>query len=147
MDKEKLLETAIKIAMKAHKNQTDRNGMPYILHPLRVMEMGKNLDQKIVGILHDVVEDCLDFPLAFFTVNEFPTHIVFAIDCLTKRDNTDETYTEYLERVILSPLAIQVKLNDLTDNMDLKRSKKAFTEKDLKRFNKYLGAYQFLKSL
>lgn len=51
------LERAIQIATEAHKGQLDKAGKDYIGHPLRVMEMGKTEDEKIVGVLHDVVED------------------------------------------------------------------------------------------
>ena len=51
------LERAIQIATEAHKGQLDKAGRDYIGHPLRVMEMGKTKEEKIVGVLHDVVED------------------------------------------------------------------------------------------
>ena len=51
------LERAIEIARVAHAGQVDKAGKDYINHPLRVMEMGKDENEKIVGVLHDVVED------------------------------------------------------------------------------------------
>ena len=51
------LERAIEIAVSAHKGQVDKSGAPYILHPLRIMFSLKSEEEKIVGILHDVVED------------------------------------------------------------------------------------------
>ena len=48
MSKELLLAKAIKIAEKAHKNQTDKYGFPYIAHVMRVMNYGKTLDEKII---------------------------------------------------------------------------------------------------
>ena len=51
------LQRAIEIATHAHQGQLDKAGRDYIGHPLRVMEMGKTEDEKIVGVLHDVVED------------------------------------------------------------------------------------------
>ena len=51
------LERAIQIATEAHHGQVDKAGNDYILHPLRVMELGNSLEEKIVGVLHDVVED------------------------------------------------------------------------------------------
>ncbi len=45
------LERAIEIAVKAHKNQKDKSGAPYILHLIRVMQRGKNDVEKICGIL------------------------------------------------------------------------------------------------
>ena len=51
------LQKAIEIAAKAHEGQFDKSGKDYIGHPLRVMEMGRTEEEKIVGVLHDVVED------------------------------------------------------------------------------------------
>ena len=51
------LEKAIKIAVTAHFGAKDRGGKPYILHPLNVMMRVEKEDEKIVAILHDVVED------------------------------------------------------------------------------------------
>ncbi len=52
------LEKAIKIAVEAHTGQVDKSGNPYILHPLRVMLSLNTEEGRIVGVLHDVVEDC-----------------------------------------------------------------------------------------
>ena len=52
------LEKAIQIAVDAHTGQIDKGNNPYILHPLRVMLSLENEEEQIVGILHDVVEDC-----------------------------------------------------------------------------------------
>ncbi len=54
------LQKAISIAVEAHKGQTDKGGSPYILHPLRVMMSLETEEEMIVGVLHDVVEDCAD---------------------------------------------------------------------------------------
>ena len=51
------LQKGIEIATQAHKGQVDKSGKDYIGHPLRVMEMGRTEEEKIVGVLHDVVED------------------------------------------------------------------------------------------
>ena len=51
------LERAIEIATEAHRGQFDKAGNDYIGHPLRVMAAGKTTEEKIVGVLHDVVED------------------------------------------------------------------------------------------
>ena len=54
------LQRAISIAVEAHEGQIDKGGNPYILHPLRVMMSLRTVDEMIVGVLHDVVEDCSD---------------------------------------------------------------------------------------
>lgn len=135
------LERAIRIAMKAHKGQTDKYGEPYIQHPLRVMHMGRTEDEKIVGILHDVVEDS-DWTFADLRREGFPERIITALDCVTKRSD-DEDYDKFVARTRTNPLAIRVKLNDLTDNMDIRRMPEV-KEKDVKRLNKYLRAYRLL---
>lgn len=51
------LERAIAIAARAHEGQVDKAGMPYILHPLRVMLAVRTPEERIVAVLHDVLED------------------------------------------------------------------------------------------
>lgn len=144
MTKEELLNKAIKIAQKAHKNQTDKFGTPYIGHVIRVMNAGKTYDEKIVGVLHDVIEDCPEFTYETLIEQGFSEEIVFAIKCLTKTPE-DQDYTEFIKQTEQSKLAVSVKLNDLMDNMNLTRFTHLLTEKDLKRLNKYLTAYLYLK--
>jgi (p)ppGpp synthase/HD superfamily hydrolase len=143
MSKELLLNKAIKIAEKGHRKQVDKYGAPYIKHVMRVMEYGKTLDEKIVGVLHDLIEDCPDYSYEFLRKQGFSETQIFAIECLTKNP-PNEDYDEFIKRTEKSPLAIAVKLNDLRDNMDLRRINRPLTEKDLKRLNKYLKAYQYL---
>jgi hypothetical protein len=52
-----MLEKAIQIAIEAHKGQKDKGGSPYILHLIRVMNAGETENEKICGILHDLVEE------------------------------------------------------------------------------------------
>ena len=143
MTKEELLHTAIKIAKKAHKGQTDKYHAPYIAHVMRVMEYGNTYDEKIVGVLHDVVEDNPEYNLDFLRESGFPEHILFAIDCLTKDDPTLE-YDQFIEKIEQSPLAVAVKINDLRDNMDIRRYPYPLTGKAQRRLNKYLKAYKYL---
>ena len=144
MTKEELLHKAIKIATKAHKGQTDKYHAPYISHVMRVMDYGKSLDEKIVGVLHDVVEDCPDYNIEYLREQDFPEHILFAIQCLTRYPEEVEPYEEFIKRTEKSPLAVAVKMNDLRDNMDLRRINRELTKKDLIRLNKYLKAYRYL---
>jgi len=50
------LEHAIEIASEAHRGQVNKANELYILHPMRVMDQVDAIDEKIVAILHDVVE-------------------------------------------------------------------------------------------
>ena len=132
MTKEELLNKALKIAQKAHRGQTDKFGTPYIGHVIRVMNAGKTYDEKIVGVLHDVIEDCPEITLNDLLEEGFPNHIVFAIECLTKTP-ADQDYTEFVKQTEKSLLAVSVKMNDLEDNMDLKRFTEPLTNRDFKR--------------
>lgn len=133
MSLESLLKTAIAIATTAHQHQLDKAGKPYIQHPLRVMNQLDSLEAKIVGVLHDVIEDS-NVTLADLEKHGFPEEIIAAIAAITKHPNED--YELYLNRVIANPLALRVKLADMTDNLDITRIANP-TPKDWERMQKY----------
>ena len=135
------LKRAIEIATEAHKGQFDKSGKDYIEHPLRVMEMGKTEDEKIVGVLHDVVEDS-DWTFEALAAEGFSQEIIEALRCVTKVSE-NENYDDFIERVKKNPLAVAVKINDLSDNMDIRRLP-YLSDKDVKRLKKYLKAYKKL---
>lgn len=138
------LKLAIEIAISAHDGQFDKfNGRPYIEHPFRVMFAGHTLQEKIVGVLHDVVEDT-DWTPNELKEKGFSQEIVEAVDAISKRDN--EAYDDYMLRVINNPIAIRVKMNDLSDNMDIRRWKE-IQDKDIPRLQKYLSAYKQLTEI
>lgn len=136
------LERAIEIAREAHAGQVDKAGKDYINHPLRVMEMGKDEYEKIVGVLHDVVEDS-DWTFEMLEAEGFSTEIIDALRCVTKLSE-DEDYDHFLNRIKGNRLALKVKLCDLVDNLDASRIKEP-TDSDIKRSKKYARAYAFIK--
>ena len=138
---DQLLAKAIKIALEAHKDATDKAVMPYAGHIMRVMQTGRTIDEKIVGALHDLVEDT-HWTFEALLNEGFPAHIVDALRCVTKLHD-DEPYEEFIQRVKSNPLAVAVKINDLTDNMDIRRLV-TITEADVQRLRKYLKAYREL---
>jgi hypothetical protein len=135
------LNRAIEIATKAHEGATDKHGSPYINHVTRVMNMGQTNNEKIVGVLHDVIEDT-HWTFEDLEKEGFSKEVIDALKCVTKTSE-DEEYAEFITRVKINPLAVNVKLNDLTDNLDIKRMPEVL-ESDLKRLNKYLRAYNEL---
>lgn len=137
------LAKAIEIAISAHKGQKDKSGADYILHPLRVMERGKTEVEKICGVLHDVVEDC-DWTFEALEKEEFSAQVIAVLRCVTK-NSEGEDYDKFINRIAQNPIAVQVKINDLLDNMDITRFKE-LNEWDLKRLNKYLKAYWILRN-
>ena len=136
------LERAIEIAHEAHRGQVDKAGEEYIGHPLRVMEAGRTVEEKIVGVLHDVVEDSKEWSFERLEQEGFAPEIIEALRCVTKRSE-DEPYDKFIARVKTNKLAVAVKLNDLTDNMDIRRLP-YLSDKDVKRLKKYLKAYKQL---
>lgn len=135
------LQRAIEIATEAHRGQFDKSGKDYIGHPLRVMEMGRTEGERIVGVLHDVVEDS-EWTFEMLLAEGFSKEIIDALRCLTKLSE-NENYDNFIERVRKNPLATAVKINDLTDNMDIRRLP-YLSDKDVKRLKKYLKAYKKL---
>ena len=135
------LERAIEIATEAHRGQLDKAGCDYIEHPLRVMAAGKSLDEKIVGVLHDVVEDT-NWTFEGLAAEGFSTEVIEALRCVTKLSES-EPYDKFIARVKRNPLAVAVKLNDLSDNMDIRRLP-YLSDKDIKRLKRYLKAYKQL---
>ena len=127
------LEQAISIASLAHAGQLDKGGEPYILHPLRVMMKLKDEKQRIVAVLHDVIEDTgvTDMNLI---IQGLEIDLINVILTLTR--NKNESYDEYIDRISKDEFAIQVKLADLEDNMDMSRLKNP-TGKDYERVVKY----------
>ncbi|MDD2245882.1 MAG: phosphohydrolase [Proteiniphilum sp.] len=141
MNLKEQLNKAVEIAISAHEGQLDtHNGQPYIGHPFRVMNAGHTLQEKIVGVLHDVVEDT-SWTLEKLREEGFSDEIVNGIDAMTCRDN--EEYDDYIHRVMNNPIARRVKLNDLTDNMDIRRWNEV-PYHELARLQKYLKAYKQL---
>lgn len=112
------IEDAIILATEAHRGQVDKAGMPYILHPLRVMSaflVPEDDDARMVAILHDVVEDSA-ITLEDLLAYGYPVHVVGAVEALTRRDG--ESYKLYIERVTHDPLGLRVKMADLRDNLN-----------------------------
>lgn len=136
-----MLSKAIEIATEAHDGQVDKAGRPYIGHPLWVMAMGTTEEEKIVGVLHDVVEDS-DWTFERLADEGFSSEVIDALRCVTKLSES-EPYDKFIQRVKANPLAVKVKINDLTDNMDIRRLA-YISEKDVKRLRKYLKAYKQL---
>ena len=137
------LERAIEIAVAAHKGQLDKAGKEYIEHPMRVMAAGSSTDEKIVGVLHDVVEDSA-WTFEQLAAEGFAPQIIEALRCLTKLEG--ESYDKFIARVKCNALATAVKLNDLTDNMDIRRLP-YLSDKDVKRLKRYLKAYKQLSGI
>lgn len=128
------LERAIAIAATAHAGQVDKGGAPYILHPLKVMLRMTTLEERIVAVLHDVVEDCA-ISLDDLRKEGFSEDVLNAIESVTKVSG--ESYEDFVERAEQNPIGRVVKLADLEENSDLSRIASPSWE-DLERALKWL---------
>lgn len=139
MKKGELLSKAIVLATNAHNGQFDKAGNPYILHPLRVMDLLEEKDEELqcIAILHDVIEDT---KTTFADLRElgFTDRIISAVTLLTKMPG--QTYEEYQQGVFSNVDAMKVKKADLTHNSDIRRLK-GISEKDIERIAKYHRFY------
>lgn len=135
-----LLEKAINIAIYGHARQKDSLGNPYILHPLKVMMSMRTHKEKIVAILHDLIEDT-NFTIDDLKKLGFPEDIRIALDFLTHKNY--DNYENYIEKITHNDLALKVKIADLEDNLDFKRIHNT-TDLDLEKFNEFHYYYNIL---
>ena len=109
-----MLERSRQVAVQAHIDQTRWNGDAYVTHPFRVSAAGRTADEKIVGNLHDVVEDS-DVTLDMLRSFGFTQEQVVAVDSVTRRDG--ESYLDFVLRSKRNRIGCRVKINDLNDNL------------------------------
>lgn len=135
MEKGKLLANALVLATNAHAGQFDKGGLPYILHPLKVMHYLKSDDEELqcVAILHDVIEDTKTTYEDLMGIG-MTDRVVSAVMALTKQPGF--TAQQYKNRVFANVDAMRVKLADLRHNTDIRRLK-GVTDKDVERTAKY----------
>ena len=135
------LEDAISLAVEAHRGQKDKAEAPYILHPLRVMLRMETETDRIVAVLHDVLEDS-DVTVRDLQKAGYSAEIVGAVQYLTR--TKEEEYEQFIERVKKNTLAVKIKIADLEDNLDFGRIKEP-NEDDLRRYEKYRRALATLR--
>ncbi len=147
-----LTKKAIEIAFRAHEGQVDKDGWPYVLHPVHLAEQMNTEDECVVALLHDVVEDS-DITFEELEKEGFTEVQLEALRLLTRekdepgltKEEKDRRYFEYVERIGKNPIAKAVKMADLTHNMDKTRLSE-ITEKDEKRYAKYKKALEMLQN-
>ena len=114
------IEIALKIAVEAHEGQTDKLGNPYILHPLAVASKLDDIELKAAALLHDTIEDTSVTKETLLEAG-IPQSVVDIITTLTHDKTTP--YEDYIRGIAKNPKAKQVKLADLSHNLDPSRAK------------------------
>ena len=138
------LEKAIQIAVEAHAGTKDKGGKAYILHPISVMMRVETEEEKIVAILHDVVEDT-DWTFDALRIEGFSETVIEALETVTKYSE-DEDYDEFIQRSLKNEIGRKVKTADLRENLDVTRIGE-LSEKDIARINKYKRALSVLTKI
>ena len=136
------LHKAITIACESHQGQFSINGEPYILHPLRLLVKAKSNEEKIIAILHDVIEKT-NISLADLKNKGFDQNIISSIDSLSRRGS--ESYFEYIERLMNNKISVKIKLLDLADNIKIHSENNDNGIYDVK-INQYKNALKQIRS-
>ena len=109
-------KTARSIAISAHRDQVDKAGRPYIEHVTRVARSCASECCRVVGWLHDVIEDG-HLSAADLHRMGIPPLLVGDVLVLTRRRG--QAYTDYIKSIVASGsgVALIVKRADLKDNL------------------------------
>lgn len=136
-----LTKKAMKLCFQAHKDQTDKSGLPYVHHPFHLAEQMEDELTTVVALLHDVVEDS-EYTLSDLREMGFPSEAVEAIALMTHAEGIP--YLDYVAKIKANPIARTVKLADLRHNSDLSRLNHV-DAKALARVEKYAAAIRLLE--
>ena len=140
-----LLYKTLELVLRVFDDKVDKGGLPYFNHLFKVYEKVSSYNEKIIALLHDVVEDTnITFDdLKSFGYND---EIIKPLTYLTKKKG--EYYPDYIDRIISSNdvHTLNVKLSDLKHNMDITRIKNPSIN-DYERISKrYEPAYIKIKN-
>ena len=136
-----LTKKAMQLCFAAHKEQTDKSGIPYVFHPIHLAEQMDDENSTIVALLHDVMEDA-DYTLEDLRQMGYPQSVLDALALMTHDEKVP--YLEYVKAIKPNPIARKVKLADLHHNSDTTRLDKV-DEKALQRVEKYKIAMAILE--
>jgi (p)ppGpp synthase/HD superfamily hydrolase len=137
----KLYALAISIVAKAFEDRLDKGGLPYFLHCMEVSRKQITIKRKIIGILHDLIEDT-NWDFEDLSKEGFPLSIIIPLKLLT-HDPTTKTYEDYIRDISTDEDARAVKLADLIHNSNITRLK-GLTKSDFAKMERYHKAYTYL---
>ena len=137
-----LTKRALRLCFEAHKEQTDKTGMPYVFHPFHVAEQMTDEISAVCALLHDVVEDS-DYTFEDLAEMGYPQEVIDVLKLLTHDSETP--YLDYVKAIAVNPIAKRVKLADLAHNSDLSRMDEGeIDEYAVARTEKYKKAMEIL---
>ena len=135
-------KAALELCFRAHRDQRDKSGMPYVFHPFHLAEQMDSEDEVCVALLHDVMEDTT------LTADDIraPGMDEPVVEALLLMCHQPEVpYLDYVAALAHNPLARKVKAADLRHNSDLSRLDEPGPE-DFARVEKYARALAILEN-
>ena len=132
---------ALQLCFRAHRDQTDKSGMPYVFHPFHLAEQMTTEDTTVAALLHDVVEDT-HYTFEYLRQLGFAPQVLEALQLLTHDDRIP--YLDYVRALKKNPIARAVKRADLRHNSDLSRLD-VVDDTALRRNAKYAQAIALLE--
>ena len=131
---------AMRLCYEAHRDQTDKSGIPYVFHPIHLAEQMRDEDTTVTALLHDVVEDTA-YTFDDLVKMGFSENVITALKLLTHDKSVP--YMEYVAKIKENPVAKAVKLADFAHNSDLSRLN-SIDDKTRSRVQKYEAAKKLL---
>lgn len=131
-----LINQAISIAKQAHAGQWRRDKItPYIMHPRAVAERLKGESDEVIATawLHDVLEENRQWTTSDLSELGVELEVTEAVAALTRMDDYDWSYQEYLKALKANPIARKVKIADILCNLADQP-----TDKQIKKYAKAL---------
>lgn len=104
------------VATRAHAEQLDKAGQPYILHLSRVASAVAHYGYLYwaTAMLHDILEDT-PIPAPRLAKEGIPANVIDAVQAVTRRPS--EVYADFITRAAAHPIGRIVKLADVRDNL------------------------------
>jgi (p)ppGpp synthase/HD superfamily hydrolase len=122
IDQADILDRVQKFCQDAHRGQFRRNGKPYITHPFSVQDQCVGFLEKILGWMHDIIEDthhsfedCQKFLIEAGLEDDDVLEVISGLRAISREP--EEQYMAYIFRVSNVRLARDVKIEDLKHNL------------------------------
>ena len=137
---------ALDMCFRAHKDQTDNAGAPYVFHVFYVADRMADEATTVTALLHDIVKEA-GYTFEQVQAAGFGENILEALRLLTYSDEnpSEEAYLQYIAALKQNPIARAVKIADLEHNCNLNRLGSDIKRTDIMRTAKYQKALALLK--
>lgn len=98
---------------------TDHGGVPYWTHCERVAQRLTDPEERLAGLLHDVIEDT-EVTAADLLARGYSRHVVEIVELVSRDKSNGLTYIQWVESIVATGnrAAMRVKLADNEDNSD-----------------------------